>query len=255
MSTPPSRLQDTSPELARVFASLRRNEPGAELVAKILAIPEHAPLASRPPTGRALPTLARWIVGGICTLAVVGIGAGWIARRHGVASAEPMALAPSAHAPEVMALASPDAPSPSNASSESTISVNDLPSARGPSVAPPKASSAGSYADGSTFHEELALVEAARAALARGDAASSLRTLDTYDRRFQDGALAAEAEITRIEALAAGGRRDEGRRLAERFLQKNGASPYGARVRAMLAKWNTRGASPAVGEQDKDTSR
>ena len=242
MSTPPPRLRDTDPRFAKIAASLEQRGPDPALVAKVLAIPDGSPAApSRGATSVRSASIGRWVVAGACALTLAALG--WTL-------AEPTTAAP--HAPstplprQVAPLESPStpasAPPPDNAVAP-TVSVDDLPAApeklgrASASVAAPVKQVADAPASpASSFHEELALVEAARSALARGDARASLEMLDRYDERFRHGALAAEAEVTRIEALAKSGRTEEARTLADRFLERRATSSYVARVRAIRGK-------------------
>ncbi|MDF2695119.1 MAG: hypothetical protein K0S65_3502 [Labilithrix sp.] len=131
-----------------------------------------------------------------------------------------------------------------------TVSVEDLPAApelpthRAPGAVTSTRPSAS--VETSTFHEELALVEGARSALARGDGHASLQTLDRYDARFRAGVLVSEADITRIEALTSVGRIEEARALADRFLARQATSPYAERVRSLRTK---------LGAAEKDTGQ
>lgn len=126
--------------------------------------------------------------------------------------------APSILAPATAASATVAAPKPSANSSTNAIvaATEDAPSAD--PIAP-----------------ELSLLDSARAALAANDAARALSTLDGYAAKFPSGVLAPEATVLRVDALRRLGRDADARALAERFLEKNGASPLAKRVRAMLA--------------------
>lgn len=64
---------------------------------------------------------------------------------------------------------------------------------------------------------ERALIDRARMALARGQAASALEALDAHRSQFPQGRLAEEREALSIQALAALGRGAEARRRADAF--------------------------------------
>jgi hypothetical protein len=102
-------------------------------------------------------------------------------------------------------------------------------------AASPTTASASPTATGTSFDEELALVEVARAHLGGGDAVACLRSLDDYERRFQHGLFGPEVLVMRIEALVALGDRGRARELGEAFLAKDPASPHAGRVRSILA--------------------
>jgi len=59
------------------------------------------------------------------------------------------------------------------------------------------------------------IADAFRDLRSRGDAASALRSLDEYDRRFPDGVLRAESRVARVEALLLLDRRAEALQLLE----------------------------------------
>jgi hypothetical protein len=61
---------------------------------------------------------------------------------------------------------------------------------------------------GGALGAEQALLDPARAALARGDGVAALARLDVHERRFPTGALSQEREAMSIRALVLTGRRD-----------------------------------------------
>ena len=82
---------------------------------------------------------------------------------------------------------------------------------------------------------ELASIDAARAALARGDTSGAIARLDRYGRAFPRGRLDLEAEVLRIDALAESGRTDAARAHAREFLRRHPNSVLAAHVRTRLA--------------------
>lgn len=60
-----------------------------------------------------------------------------------------------------------------------------------------------------TLAEELALMDRARQAIARNDAAEALRALDDHATRFPQGTLIRERDVLRVTALCVAGREDE----------------------------------------------
>lgn len=82
---------------------------------------------------------------------------------------------------------------------------------------------------------ELGALEVARRALASGEPAAALRSLDDYDQRFTPPLLGQEATVLRIEAWIAAGRVDIARKLAGAMLAAQPGSPYATRVRSLLA--------------------
>jgi tetratricopeptide (TPR) repeat protein len=78
--------------------------------------------------------------------------------------------------------------------------------------------------------EAAALAEAFRELRSGGDAASALRSLEQYDRRFPAGVLRSEARIARAEALIALGRRAEALPLLEGLEGERGALTRNVRI-------------------------
>jgi hypothetical protein len=89
----------------------------------------------------------------------------------------------------------------------------------GPGVAEPDsaAPAAPSSPAAAAGRAELHLLGQARAAVARGDFASSLSAIAEHARRFPNGALVEEREALRVKALAGLGRASEARRAAASF--------------------------------------
>jgi len=81
---------------------------------------------------------------------------------------------------------------------------------------------------------EIALIDRARASIAKGAPKSALATLDEYDVTCPAGTLSLEASVLRIEALAAAGHHDSAAARARSFLERHPRSTYDARVRAHL---------------------
>jgi hypothetical protein len=84
-----------------------------------------------------------------------------------------------------------------------------------------------------SLFEEQAIIESARAALARGDSASALSTLDGYDRAAERQ-FGPEALALRIEALSRGDLA-RARSLAAEFRQRYPHHPLLSRVQAAVA--------------------
>jgi TolA-binding protein len=84
--------------------------------------------------------------------------------------------------------------------------------------------------------EEVALVDRAREALARGDAAAALKALDEYDSRFSRRKFAPEALYLRMESLLRMGRSGGARSVAQSLVNAYPTSPHAARARQVLAQ-------------------
>jgi hypothetical protein len=83
--------------------------------------------------------------------------------------------------------------------------------------------------------EQLRLIERARQDVQSRDAATALRDLDEYQRRFPRGHLRTESTVLRVEALVLAGDHTAARQLAGSFLLAHPDSPYARRLRTLLA--------------------
>jgi TolA-binding protein len=113
----------------------------------------------------------------------------------------------------------------------------ELEQAEAPRREPPRAampvqkSSEPVEKDNPGLNEEIALLDAARAAVNAGRPTEALERLDDHSRRFPKGSLALEAEVVRVQALAAAGRSEEASRRAKRVLSRSPNSVVAARLR------------------------
>jgi hypothetical protein len=80
--------------------------------------------------------------------------------------------------------------------------------------------------------EEVALLGEARTALGAGEANKAIKLLARHRKRFPNGLLANERDVSWITALCVLGRVDEARTKAQAFLRAHGSSPHAAKVRA-----------------------
>jgi hypothetical protein len=99
---------------------------------------------------------------------------------------------------------------------------------------PPLAATEPAASSALSFSAELRSLDEARAAVAAKEPARALGILDGYTARFPRGAMAPEAAVLRIEALANAGDHAAAERVAEAFLRENPGSPYAPRVRSLL---------------------
>jgi hypothetical protein len=76
------------------------------------------------------------------------------------------------------------------------------------------------------LEQELALLHAARAALARGDHDVATTALGEHATRFPGGLLREERLLLRVESLCAAGARDQARREADEFAATHPRSPH-----------------------------
>ena len=232
----PPRLSESSNDerLAEALDMARSYDPSAVRVRGALARFEAERTAGTSPSGAppavGRTTTASFKFGALAAIAIALAG-GWTVVRSGEDAAPPENAAAPVNAPEIAPPSKePIVAAPSEAPS---IRVDDLPTAATPSPAPkPAARTAGS----ASFDDELALVEAARTALAKGDASGCLGRLDEYDRRVQKGTFEREVAVMRIEALIARGENARARSLGESFLAQNPNSPYANRIRSLVAR-------------------
>jgi hypothetical protein len=87
---------------------------------------------------------------------------------------------------------------------------------------------------------EREILDAARAALARGQAQDAITTLQEHARRWPNGELAAEREVVWIQSLVAAGRLPEAKARAARFHQTFPKSIFAPAIDAAL------GSAPAT---------
>ncbi len=125
----------------------------------------------------------------------------------------------------------PASPAPSAAPQESaSVRVGDLPAA--PSVSHASASGHSAHANDLTLEREL--LDVARAALAHGNTDGAIASLRRHAERWPRGLLAEEREVVWIQALVAGGGRQEAEERAARFRRDFPGSALAPAVDAAL---------------------
>lgn len=87
-----------------------------------------------------------------------------------------------------------------------------------------------SVATARDLRKQIAIIDAARAAISASAGARALDLLRQYQEKYQGGTFAPEAAALKIEALAKLGRAAEARAGAERFRAQYGESPQTDRV-------------------------
>lgn len=95
-----------------------------------------------------------------------------------------------------------------------------------------------------TLEEETSALQSVQAELRSGQPKAALALLDRYERAARDQHLAAEAQLLRIQALAASGRADAASKLAERFVRAYANSPLVDRARKYLPAVDAGGIEP-----------
>jgi hypothetical protein len=160
---------------------------------------------------------------GAVALLAAGIGgAHWVRGRHPAPAPSAAALAGTAPvfvaAPAARGEASGDA-------APGTGTGRRLRAAA--SVATPRPGMTRAPGD---LRAEIALIDAARGAVATEDDERALALLHRYDAAYPGGTLRPEAMVVRIEALANLGRKQEARTLARRFMAAHPDNPLADRV-------------------------
>jgi TolA-binding protein len=119
--------------------------------------------------------------------------------------------------------------------------VDDSPGTETPAIPSRRAAvssgrAAADPAPKATLAEEVKALDAARAALGRGDGIGAIAALDAYGRAYPRGLLAHEATVLRVEALFAVGDRTNATRIGRAFLAQAPRSPYATHLRALLGE-------------------
>lgn len=91
-----------------------------------------------------------------------------------------------------------------------------------------------SAAPSDTFAAELAQIDAARRALARGDADGALRIITRYELAYAAPHFDQEATLLRVEALKLSGRAAAAERVGRAFIATHPASALAPRVRTLI---------------------
>jgi TolA-binding protein len=157
----------------------------------------------------------------------VGIVVGAVAVYGGV-----RALAPRPEDPSIKAAVTVKHAAPPPVSQSLTAPAEDKPAPVDTADSPPRRPAARTVPD--TLSGELALLDQARHALARGDYPAALATLDDYTRRFPKRHLSSEATVLRIETLVKSGDLTQAAQLGKSFLARHPNGPYAKRVSSLI---------------------
>lgn len=149
------------------------------------------------------------LVGSLVTYALLG------PRREADAPAPPASS--SASAPIAPPSAPTADPGPLPIPLSALPAESERPTSTHASSEPPRPSN--------DIARERELVDAARAALAKGHVDEASRLLREHDTQFPRGQLGEEREALQIIALARGGKKDEGRARLASFRRSHGTSP------------------------------
>jgi hypothetical protein len=159
--------------------------------------------------------------GSLAALILAG-AVGWQMARTPAPVAQPTvppATAPLAvSVPEPAPVALPEAPEP------------PAPAARPAPLAAAAPRAIPAQEPAMRLREELALLDAARTALATHDSDRALQLLERHTTEFARGHLAPEADALRIDAYLQRGASDRAERLSRRFLARYPTHPLAARI-------------------------
>jgi hypothetical protein len=163
-------------------------------------------------------------------------------------------VAANAPPPSSQAPATAMAPNPTRVTGTATPSVagESAPTSPRPEREAPRAVEAPA-AVLARVREETRLVDAARRALAAGDAQRALSLTREHRERFPSGELVEEAELVSIAAHRERGDRARARAEAEAFLARRPKSPYAQRVKRLggLAGEEATNATEAAGRVER----
>jgi hypothetical protein len=216
--------EDRSSELDALLEAGRREQPSPDARRRTLEqVSKTAPPRS---LARGWPWLAA--VAALLAIAVVIVGRPPPQALIGpeqVHAPRPPAPAESPRPPPPLAIEASPVPAPGvdAAPEPANLESDSSPPSRPRRPDPPRVPS---------LEAELALLDRARAELARGEPATALSSLDDYDAALKGTRLALEARLLRIQALAAHGKRTEAAKLAREFIARHPDSPLAERARA-----------------------
>jgi hypothetical protein len=192
-------------------------------------------------SGRPAKTVAAWVAVGIAASVALGfVGSRLLAPGGASRAAAPLEALPTltapAKSPEIAAEPAsprilPQPPTPAAASTEIEPWVPS-PVSSTTATAPTHVTSRPSVA----ASEEIRDIEAARAALSRGDTNAALAQLDTYDSSHPNGQLKPESMALRIQVLSITGKTTEAHTLANEFAQQYPQHPLVQRVNRKLPR-------------------
>jgi len=165
-------------------------------------------------------------------IAVPAIYYGWLQQPN-----EPVIVQRAGVVPTAPIVAPAAQGVPSAEAVQEVATVEEAQTAAPSTPAPQKASLRGDargVSASAALTAELALLDAVRGSLSRGEASSALSQLDGYARTYPRGRLALEAEVLRIDSFAKSGRTAVARQRAENFLNRYPNSVLASRVRGYL---------------------
>jgi len=239
-SDPPERLREAgATDLERrLLGAASRERPSPELSARMaagigLSLPPvvsgdpavSGPETSAPHVATASSALVPWVTGAVVAAVVAGLFVASGSEPEPARAPAPATRGSSVTAPIVEP---PAIASASDVPGAVAPAPNPQPTTTSPTT--PGPSRARSNAAENDLGEQIALMDSARSALARGSAERALALVRDYQARYSSGAFRPEAAAIRVEALVKLGRAAEARGAAERFIAGYGPGPLAERV-------------------------
>ncbi len=179
----------------------------------------------------------------VVAAAVVTVGvAGVLVTRSTAADSEasPAFAAPVAPADAAKPAVSVSTPTAPTQAPEPAAAVRVIET----STSPPRRAATSAASHTSTLTQENVLLEAARSALRRGDAAAALEHTTTHATTFPDGALRDVRDVVRIEALCVLGKAPQARAEATLLLERRPGTTARRRLEKTCAGSPRNPASP-----------
>ncbi len=153
---------------------------------------------------------------------------------EGLAAARPVGTAAATEAPVVLPETVASGPPVPERSPQSTA-VRPSPNASRPAPPPPQANAPEAPKDTApSLAEAMRALDASRAALRAGRPQEALATMDAHATELARSPLATQAEVVRIEALAAAGDRTRAKSRAIAFLSAHPTGLLADRVRQLV---------------------
>jgi len=151
-----------------------------------------------------------------------GMGRTWNADK---APTVPLVTPPIASAAPPVVTAAPATPEPAPSAAPPTREES-APPTREESAPSKRASRAVAAESGADLSEQLRLIDAARSAVAAGNASAASAALSTYRTRFPRGPFGQEAAVLQIQTLDLQGNHAQAAAQARSFLARHPNSPH-----------------------------
>lgn len=190
-------------------------------------------------------TIAKFVVGGALVGTVAAGGAMHVlsSRAPAPAPVAPAAarVAPPPRAPSrvravAVATAKPEAPRAPHQEVARRAKALSAPLPLPPAPAPAPSAAAFPVSPEDALKAEVALIDRARAALARGDTSEALMLLARHQKQYPSGALTPEAFVLELTTLERAGRGDVARARARAWLATHPDGDYADRIRKIVAE-------------------